>query len=91
MKTTNYDALSVEEVARRIEGLPTEQLRKVREFEKKNKDRETLVAQIDRKIRDELLTLTFWNETPRAGTNLPALFLRHVATRFCPYRRTLKN
>ena len=49
--TTDYDALSVEEVARRIEGLPAEQLRKVREFEKKNKNRETLIAQIDRKIR----------------------------------------
>jgi hypothetical protein len=41
----------VDEVARRIDGLPAEQLRKVREFEKNNKDRETLVAQIDRKIR----------------------------------------
>jgi hypothetical protein len=49
--TTDYDALTVEEVARRIEGLPVEQLRKVREFEKKNKDRETLIAQIDRKIK----------------------------------------
>ena len=51
LKTTDYDALSVEEVSRRIEGLPAEQLKKVREFEKRNKDRETLVAQIDRKIR----------------------------------------
>ena len=49
--TTDYDALSVDEVARRIDGLPAEQLEKVREFEKNNKDRETLVAQIDRKIR----------------------------------------
>jgi hypothetical protein len=49
--TTDYDALTVEEVARRIDGLPAEQLRKVREFEKNNKNRETLVAQIDRKIR----------------------------------------
>ena len=49
--TTDYDALSVEEVARRIEGLPAEQLRKVREFEKGNKDRQTLIGQIDRKIR----------------------------------------
>src|SRR5215212_4808769 len=32
--TTNYDELSVAEVSRRIEGLPTEQLKKVREFEK---------------------------------------------------------
>ena len=49
--TTDYDALSVDEVSRRIDGLPAEQLEKVREFEKNNKDRETLVAQIDRKIR----------------------------------------
>jgi hypothetical protein len=49
--TANYDELSVAEVSRRIEGLPTEQLRKVREFEKKHKNRETLIEQIDRKIR----------------------------------------
>ena len=49
--TTDYDGLSVDEVARRIDGLPAEQLKKVREFEKKNKNRETLIAQIDRKIR----------------------------------------
>ncbi|HKH10747.1 MAG TPA: hypothetical protein VKA73_06355, partial [Rubrobacter sp.] len=49
--TTDYDALSVDEVARRIDGLPAEQLEKVREFEKNNKDRQTLVGQIDRKIR----------------------------------------
>src|SRR5215203_4410649 len=48
---TDYDALTVEEVSKRIEGLPTEQLKKVREFEKKNKNRETLIEQIDRKIR----------------------------------------
>jgi hypothetical protein len=51
LKTTNYEGLSVEEVSKRIEGLPTEQLRKVREYEKKNKNRETLIEQIDRKIR----------------------------------------
>jgi hypothetical protein len=51
LKTANYDELSVAEVSRRIEGLPAEQLKKVREFEKKNKNRETLIAQIDRKIR----------------------------------------
>ena len=49
--TANYDELSVAEVSKRIEGLPTEQLEKVREFEKKNKNRETLIEQIDRKIR----------------------------------------
>jgi hypothetical protein len=51
LKTSNYDELSVAEASRRIEGLPTEQLKKVREFEKKNKNRETLIEQIDRKIR----------------------------------------
>jgi hypothetical protein len=49
--TTDYDGLSVEEVSKRIEGLPTEQLKKVREFEKNHKNRETLIEQIDRKIR----------------------------------------
>ena len=51
LKTTDYEGLSVAEVSKRIEGLPTEQLRKVREFEKKHKNRETLIEQIDRKIR----------------------------------------
>ena len=49
--TANYDELSVAEVSGRIEGLPTEQLKKVREFEKNHKNRETLIEQIDRKIR----------------------------------------
>ena len=49
--TTDYEGLSVEEVSRRIDGLPAEQLEKVREFEKEHKNRETLIAQIDRKIR----------------------------------------
>ena len=49
--TTDYDGLSVDEVSRRIDGLPAEQLKKVREFEKNHKNRETLIAQIYRKIR----------------------------------------
>ena len=49
--TTDYDALTVDEISKRIEGLPAEQLEKVREFEKSNKNRETLIAQIDRKIK----------------------------------------
>jgi hypothetical protein len=51
LKTADYEGLTVEEVSKRIEGLPTEQLKKVREFEKQNKNRETLLEQIDRKIR----------------------------------------
>ena len=49
--TTDYEALTVEEVSKRIEGLSTDRLRKVREHEKTHKDRETLIGQIDRKIR----------------------------------------
>jgi hypothetical protein len=49
--TSDYEGLSVAEISRKIEGLPTEQLKKVREFEKNNKNRETLIEQIDRKIR----------------------------------------
>ncbi len=49
--TQDYDGLNVDEVAKRLDGLSAEQLRKVREFEKKNKNRETLIDQIDRKIK----------------------------------------
>jgi hypothetical protein len=49
--TTDYEGLTVEEVSKRIEGLSNDQLKKVREFEKNNKNRETLIEQIDRKIR----------------------------------------
>jgi hypothetical protein len=49
--TTDYEALTVEEVSKRIEGLPADRLRKVREYEKTHKDRETLIGQLDRKIR----------------------------------------
>jgi uncharacterized protein YukE len=49
--TTHYDELTVDEISERLEGLTAEQLEQVREFEKQGKDRETLVRQIDRKIR----------------------------------------
>ena len=49
--TADYDALTVEEISKRIDGLSNDQLKKVREFEKNNKNRETLVGQIDRKIK----------------------------------------
>ena len=51
LKTTNYEELTVDEISKRLEGLSTEELKKVREFEKQNKNRETLIEQIDRKIR----------------------------------------
>jgi hypothetical protein len=51
LKTTNYEELTVDEISKRLEGLSADELKKVREFEKQNKDRETLIEQIDRKIR----------------------------------------
>jgi hypothetical protein len=51
LKTEDYDGLTVDEISKRLDGLSAEQLRKVREFEKQNKDRETLIGQIERKIR----------------------------------------
>lgn len=49
--TTDYESLNVDEVSKRLDGLTAEQLKQVREFEKKNKSRETLIEQIDRKIQ----------------------------------------
>ncbi|HKH11430.1 MAG TPA: hypothetical protein VKA73_09825 [Rubrobacter sp.] len=49
--TTDYESLNVDEVAKRLDGLTAEQLKQVREFEKNNKSRETLIEQIDRKIK----------------------------------------
>ena len=51
LKTAHYEELTVDEISGRLEGLTTEELGKVREYEKKNKNRETLLEQLDRKIR----------------------------------------
>ena len=51
LQTPDYEELSVDEISRRLDGLSVQQLEQVREYEKQNKDRETLIEQIDRKIR----------------------------------------
>jgi hypothetical protein len=51
LKSADYEELTVEGISGRQEGLSTEELRKVREFEKQNKNRESLIDRIDRKIR----------------------------------------
>jgi hypothetical protein len=51
LQTTDYEGLTVEEISKRIDGLSNDQLRNIREFEKNNKNRETLIGQIERKIR----------------------------------------
>jgi hypothetical protein len=51
LKNSDYAELTVDEISKRLEGRPAEDLEEVREYEKHNKNRETLVEQIDCKIR----------------------------------------
>jgi hypothetical protein len=46
-----YDELTVEEISGRIGNLSTEELREVRDYEERNKNRETVLEQLDRRIR----------------------------------------
>ncbi|HEX2182286.1 MAG TPA: hypothetical protein VHH10_08370, partial [Rubrobacteraceae bacterium] len=46
-----YDDMNVDEVSDQLDGLDVEQLKRVREYEKRNKNRDTLIEQIDRKIK----------------------------------------
>jgi hypothetical protein len=47
----DYESLNVGDVSKKLDGLSTAELKKVREYEKRNKNRETLIEQIDRKIK----------------------------------------
>ena len=44
-----YDDLSVEEVEKKVQGLSTEEVREVRDYEKGHKNRKTLIESLDRK------------------------------------------
>jgi hypothetical protein len=46
-----YDELTVEEVSARLDALSTEDLREVRDYEERTKNRETVLEQLDRRIR----------------------------------------
>jgi hypothetical protein len=46
-----YDALNVKEIGDRLDGMTAAEIRTVREYEKRNKNRETLIEQFDRKLR----------------------------------------
>ena len=46
-----YDEMNVEEIKDRLDGLTAVQIREVREYEKRNKNRETLIEQFDRKLK----------------------------------------
>jgi len=47
----NYDELTVEEISKMLDGLTAAEIREVREYEKRNKSRDTLIEQLDRKLR----------------------------------------
>src|SRR5215204_167478 len=46
-----YDGLNVEEVSGRLAALSTEDLKEVRDYEERNKNRDTILEQLDRRIR----------------------------------------
>jgi excinuclease UvrABC ATPase subunit len=46
-----YDELTVDEVSGRLSGLSAEELRVVRDYEERNKNRDTILEQLDRRIR----------------------------------------
>ena len=46
-----YDELTVEEISGRLGGLSAEELRMVRDYEERNKNRDTILEQLDRRIR----------------------------------------
>ena len=46
-----YDELTVEELSARLDALSAEDLRKVRDYEERNKNRMTILEQLDARIR----------------------------------------
>ncbi len=46
-----YDELNVKEIADRLDSFTAADIRTIREYEKRNKNRETLIEQFDRKLK----------------------------------------
>jgi len=46
-----YDELNVKEIGDRLDGISAAEIRTVREYEMRNKNRETLIEQFDRKLK----------------------------------------
>jgi polyhydroxyalkanoate synthesis regulator phasin len=49
---TAYDQLSIRQIDRRLQELSRQQLRKVRDYERRNKSRKGLLRALDRKLQD---------------------------------------
>ncbi len=48
---SGYDDMTVAEVTEKLDALTAEELKKVREYEKRNKNRDTVIERVDRKIK----------------------------------------
>jgi len=46
----DYEEMNVEEITEQLDGLSEAELRRVRNYEQRNKNRGTLIAQIDRRL-----------------------------------------
>ncbi len=46
-----YDESNVEEIGDRLDGMSAAEIRTVRDYEKRNKNRETLIEQFDRELK----------------------------------------
>jgi SpoVK/Ycf46/Vps4 family AAA+-type ATPase len=76
LKTTDYEELTVDDIVKKLDGRSVQQLEQVREYEKQNKDRETLIEQLERKIRVKTSnSRPFEGDTEGWGIYAPALFL----------------
>jgi len=51
LESDNYDTLTVAEITEKLDDLTADELKRLRELEKRTKDRESLVERIDSKIR----------------------------------------
>jgi len=47
----NYDDLNADDISKRAGGLSVEELRVIRDYEERNKNRDTVLGQLDRRIR----------------------------------------
>lgn len=47
----DYDRLSVSEVSRKLDGLSPDEVRRIRAHEKRNKNRDTLIDELDRRLQ----------------------------------------
>jgi hypothetical protein len=45
-----YDEMNVPEVTEKLEGLSVEELKRVRDYERRNKNRETVLERVDQRI-----------------------------------------